>query len=61
MPASTSRGSPVLRAYEDDLILIEYSSGEIVQTMFDQLETLLRGEDLKRLRVKIKPKARLAG
>jgi DNA-binding LacI/PurR family transcriptional regulator len=37
-------GSPVLRAYEDDLMLIEYNSAEIVQIMFDQLEALLRGE-----------------
>ncbi len=50
--------SPVLRAYEDDLTLIEYNSGEIVQTMFDQLETLLRGESVSNPRITIKPKIR---
>ena len=51
--------SPVLRPYEDDLTLIEYDSGEIVQSMFDQLETLLRGEPLTHPHIKIKPKIRL--
>jgi DNA-binding LacI/PurR family transcriptional regulator len=51
--------SPVLRAYEDDLTLIEYDSGEIVQTMFGQLETLLRGEPVAHRHTIIKPKARI--
>jgi DNA-binding LacI/PurR family transcriptional regulator len=51
--------SPVLRAYEDDLTLIEYNSGEIVQIMFDQLDTLLRGEAVSIRHIKIKPKIRL--
>jgi DNA-binding LacI/PurR family transcriptional regulator len=51
--------SPVLRAYEDDLTLIEYNSGEIVQTMFDSLETLLRGEALEFPHLQIKPKIRV--
>jgi DNA-binding LacI/PurR family transcriptional regulator len=51
--------SPVLRPYEDDLTLIEYDSGEIVQSMFDQLETLLRGEPVTHQHIKIKPKIRL--
>jgi DNA-binding LacI/PurR family transcriptional regulator len=51
--------SPVLRPYEDDLTLIEYDSGEIVQSMFNQLETLLRGEPLSHQHIKIKPKIRL--
>jgi DNA-binding LacI/PurR family transcriptional regulator len=50
--------SPVLRAYEDDLTLIEYNSGAIVQTMFDQLETLLRGDSVAHRHVIIKPKIR---
>jgi DNA-binding LacI/PurR family transcriptional regulator len=50
--------SPVLWPYEEDLILVEYDSGEIVQTMFDQLETLLRGEKLQSQHVKIEPKVR---
>jgi DNA-binding LacI/PurR family transcriptional regulator len=51
--------SPVLRPYEDDLTLIEYDSGEIVQSMFDQLEALLRGESVTHQHIKIKPKIRL--
>jgi len=51
--------SPVLRAYEDDLTLIEYNSGEIVQIMFDQLEMLLRGELVSHRHIKIKPEIRL--
>ena len=51
--------SPVLLAYEDDLTLLEYDSGEIVQTMFDQLETLLRGEPVADGNIIIKPKARV--
>lgn len=51
--------SPVLRAYEDDLTLLEYDSGEIVQTMFDQLETLLRGESVADGHIIIKPKVRV--
>jgi DNA-binding LacI/PurR family transcriptional regulator len=51
--------SPVLGPYKDDLTLIEYDSGEIVQTMFDQLETLLRGEPVTHQHIKIKPKIRL--
>jgi DNA-binding LacI/PurR family transcriptional regulator len=50
--------SPVLRPYEDDLTLIEYDSGEIVQAMFDQLETLLRGESVTARNITIKPKVR---
>jgi DNA-binding LacI/PurR family transcriptional regulator len=52
--------SPVLRAYEDDLTLLEYDSGEIVQTMFDKLEAVLRGEVLLHPHVQIKPKIRTA-
>jgi hypothetical protein len=48
-----------LRAYEDDLTLLEYDSGEIVQTMFDQLEILLRGELVADGSLIIKPKIRL--
>ncbi len=48
--------SPVLRAYQDDLILLEYDSGEIVQSMFDQLETLMRGEKLSAALIKVKPR-----
>jgi DNA-binding LacI/PurR family transcriptional regulator len=48
-------GSPVLQAYESDLILVEIDAGEIVQTMFDQLETLLRDEVLSESNVMIKP------
>jgi DNA-binding LacI/PurR family transcriptional regulator len=51
--------SPVLRAYEDELTLIEYDSGELVQSMFDQLEALLRGEPVINRHIKIKPKIRL--
>jgi DNA-binding LacI/PurR family transcriptional regulator len=51
--------SPVLRPYEDDLTLIEYDSGEIVQAMFDQLETLLRGESVTERNITIKPKVRV--
>lgn len=51
--------SPVLRPYEDDLTLIEYDSGEIVQAMFDQLETLLRGESVTERNLTIKPKIRV--
>ena len=47
--------SPVLRAYEDDITLIEYNSGEIVRVMFDKLETLLRGETLTESVITIKP------
>jgi DNA-binding LacI/PurR family transcriptional regulator len=48
--------SPVLRAYEDALVRIEYDSREIVQTMFDQLEALLRGESVVHRHIIIKPK-----
>lgn len=51
--------SPVLRPYEDDLTLIEYDSAEIVQAMFDQLETLLRGESVTKSNITIKPKVRV--
>jgi DNA-binding LacI/PurR family transcriptional regulator len=51
--------SPVLRAYEDDLTLVEYNSGEIVQTMFDQLETLLRGEAPIKSLVTVKPRLKI--
>jgi DNA-binding LacI/PurR family transcriptional regulator len=51
--------SPVLRPYEDELTLIEYDSGEIVQTMFDQLEALLRGEPVPNRNINIKPRVRL--
>lgn len=54
-------GSPVLRAYEDNLILIEFDSGEIVKTMFDRLETLLKGEPLTSPHVRIRPKVRTSG
>jgi DNA-binding LacI/PurR family transcriptional regulator len=50
--------SPVLRAYEDDLTLLEYDSSEIVQTMFDQMETLLSGKPVAHRHIIIKPKAR---
>lgn len=50
--------SPVLRAYEEDLTLIEYNSGEIVQAMFDHLDTLLRGESVKLPHIQIEPKIR---
>jgi DNA-binding LacI/PurR family transcriptional regulator len=53
--------SPVLRAYEDDLILIEYDSGDIVQTMFDRLEALLRGETVEHPHITIRPKAPRTG
>jgi DNA-binding LacI/PurR family transcriptional regulator len=51
--------SPVLRPYEDELMLIEYDSGEIVQSMFDQLEALLRGEAVINRYIQIKPAIRL--
>jgi DNA-binding LacI/PurR family transcriptional regulator len=51
--------SPVLRPYEEDLTLIEYDSGEIVQAMFDQLETLLRGESVIERNITIRPKIRV--
>jgi hypothetical protein len=49
--------SPVLHAYESDLMLLEYNSGEIVQAMFDQLETLLRGETVPDPHLIIRPQA----
>jgi DNA-binding LacI/PurR family transcriptional regulator len=49
--------SPVLHAYESDLMLLEYNSGEIVQAMFDQLETLLRGEIVPDRHIIIRPEA----
>jgi DNA-binding LacI/PurR family transcriptional regulator len=52
--------SPVLQAYQDDLTLVEYDTAEIVQTMFDHLETLLRGEELKNPHTIIAPKVRAA-
>jgi DNA-binding LacI/PurR family transcriptional regulator len=52
--------SPVLQAYQDDLILVEYDTAEIVQTMFVQLETLLRGEVLESPHTIIRPKIRVA-
>jgi DNA-binding LacI/PurR family transcriptional regulator len=50
--------SPVLRAYEEELTLLEYDSGEIVQTMFDLMETLMRNEAISQRRIIIKPKVR---
>ncbi len=50
--------SPVLHAYEGDISLIEYDSGEIVQVMFDQLEALLRGDSVAHRRITVRPKAR---
>jgi len=52
-------GSPVLSAYEGDLTLVEYDSAEIVQAMFDRLETLLGGEPLAEPHIRIKPKVRV--
>lgn len=52
--------SPVLRPYEDDLIFIEYDSGEIVQTMFDQMEALLRGDPVSQEHTIIPPKVRVS-
>jgi DNA-binding LacI/PurR family transcriptional regulator len=51
--------SPVLRAYEDDLSLLEYDSSEIVQTMFDQMEALLSGKPVNQVQIIIKPKVRV--
>ena len=51
-------GSPILRGYEDDLTLIEFDSGEIVQAMFDQLETLGRGESPEQEHIRIEPRIR---
>lgn len=51
-------GSPILRGYEDDLTLIEFDSGEIVQAMFDQLATLERGEVPKQEHIRIEPRIR---
>ncbi|HEX8236253.1 MAG TPA: LacI family DNA-binding transcriptional regulator [Abditibacteriaceae bacterium] len=40
----TNRGSTVLTGYEDELILIEVDPAEIVQAMFDMLESLMQGQ-----------------
>lgn len=38
-----NRGSPVLRGYEDELMLLEYDSAELVRALFEGLELLMQG------------------
>lgn len=51
-------GSPILRGYEKDLTLIEFDSGEIVQSMFERLEALGRGEAPEPEHIRIEPRIR---
>jgi DNA-binding LacI/PurR family transcriptional regulator len=39
-----NRGSWVLQAHQDRIILVEFDPGELVQALFNLLETLMRGE-----------------
>jgi DNA-binding LacI/PurR family transcriptional regulator len=50
-----NRGSMVLLGREDDLTLIEIDPAEIVQAMFDMLETLMAGRKPRRTNVCIEP------
>ena len=52
-----NKGSDVLSSH-DELSLLEVDSAEIARTMFEMLETLLRGEKLADELVEIKPKLR---
>jgi len=50
-----NRGSTVLAAYEDQLSLIEIDPQEIIQAMYDMLETLMAGKTPRKRTVAIKP------
>ena len=39
-----NRGSPVLKGHEDELITLEFDPSELVEAMFEMLETLMDGQ-----------------
>ncbi len=52
-------GSPVLLGWEDRLFRLEVDPSEIVNGMFDTLESLMNGESIKNMDKEIKPQLRL--
>jgi DNA-binding LacI/PurR family transcriptional regulator len=54
-----NRGSAVLHNYEDQITRVEYDPTEIVQVLFDQLETQMAGDVAAPQEVIIKPQLRL--
>ncbi|MBV9467815.1 MAG: LacI family DNA-binding transcriptional regulator [Abitibacteriaceae bacterium] len=52
----TNHGSTALSGYEADLTIIEVDPAEIVQAMFDMLETLMEGKTPASATVSIEPK-----
>lgn len=54
--AHANQGSGVLAGYESDLIRIEIDPAEIIQAMFDMLETLMDGGTPTKRTVAVKPR-----
>ena len=52
----TNKGSHLLFGFEEQLILLEIAPAEIAATMFEMLETLMRGEKLAQNVVSIAPR-----
>ena len=50
-----NKGSPVLRGYERELTLLEVDLQELIEVMFDMLETLMAGRKPARETVMIRP------
>lgn len=51
-----NRGSPALRTCASDMILIEVDPGEVVDALFEMLETLMDGETPREPVVSIRPR-----
>ena len=51
-----NKGSSALRGYEQELTLLEIDLQELIEAMFDMLETLMAGGTPAREMVMIKPK-----
>jgi len=50
--------SPVLRSYEDDLILVEYNLNEMIDSVFGLLERVMEGKDSGGRHIYLPPKLR---
>jgi DNA-binding LacI/PurR family transcriptional regulator len=55
-----NRGSAVLHGYEDEIIRMEYDPAEIVEVLFEMLETQMEGESVAVEQVLIRPKLKVA-
>jgi len=51
-------GSLVMRGHDEEVCLLEVNPAELVQTMFDQLETLMDGQVPTQSKVLIAPRLR---